>query len=84
MFNIFRIFGKPKSKTDEIKTQILLGMVSVAAAVGERVPHSQIKKLITQICGDWLPLLPESSITHGLPKVLAAYVLVASSQNLRN
>lgn len=80
MFGFFKKFGKPKSKIDEVETQIILGMLKVMAVLGERVSSRALKGASKKLCQDWLPYLPEHAITNCLPEALAAFVLVAQSQ----
>ena len=80
MFGFFKNFGKPKSKTDEVKKQIKLGMLAVMAAVGERASARDLREIGDTLCRDWLPTLPADAVDQCLPQVLAAFTLVAQSQ----
>lgn len=80
MFGFFKSFGKPKSKTDEVKQQIKLGMLAVMAAVGERSSARDLREISDTLCRDWLPTLPADAVDQCLPQVLAAFTLVAQSQ----
>lgn len=80
MFGFLKNFGKPKSKTQEVKKQVILGMLMVTAAVGERARSRDLREISDKVCQDWLPTLPADAVSQCLPQVLAAYVLVAQSQ----